>query len=84
MSVTIVPAPLIAKILLIINVPVWNRRQALEGELKAMNNMGVCYAQGIGVVENHATTQGFEYSKQWLLHHLTDKGMDKNSSGILY
>jgi len=49
-----------------------------------MNNMGVCYAQGIGVVENHATTQGFEYSKQWLLHHLTDKGMDKNSSGILY
>lgn len=21
----------------------------------AMNNMGVCYAQGIGVVENHAT-----------------------------
>ena len=27
-------------------------------------------------------TQGFEYSMQWLLHHLTDKGMDKNSSGI--
>ena len=58
------------------------RQQALEGDLMAMNNMGVCYAQGIGVVENHATTQGFEYSKQWLLHHLTDKGMDKNSSGI--
>lgn len=39
-------------------------------------------AQGIGVVENHATTQGFEYAMQWLLHHLTDKGMDKKSSGI--
>ena len=31
------------------------RQQALEGDLMAMNNMGVCYAQGIGVVENHAT-----------------------------
>ena len=27
------------------------RQQALEGDLMAMNNMGVCYAQGIGVVE---------------------------------
>ena len=25
------------------------RQQALEGDLMAMNNMGVCYAQGIGV-----------------------------------
>ena len=41
-------------------------------------------AQGIGVVENHATTQGFEYSKQWLLHHLTDKGMDKKFFRYLY
>lgn len=41
------------------------RQQALEGDLKAMNNMGMCYAQGIGVVENHATAQGFEYAKQW-------------------
>lgn len=24
------------------------RQQALEGDLMAMNNMGVCYAQGIG------------------------------------
>ena len=31
------------------------RQQALQGDLMAMNNMGVCYAQGIGVVENHAT-----------------------------
>ena len=31
------------------------RQQALEGDLMAMNNMGVCYAQGIGVVENHDT-----------------------------
>ena len=31
------------------------RQQALEEDLMAMNNMGVCYAQGIGVVENHAT-----------------------------
>ena len=30
-------------------------QQALEGDLMAMNNMGVCYAQGIGVVENHTT-----------------------------
>ena len=30
-------------------------QQALEGDLMAMNNMGVCFAQGIGVVENHAT-----------------------------
>ena len=30
------------------------RQQALKGDLMAMNNMGVCYAQGIGVVENHA------------------------------
>ena len=30
------------------------RQQALEGNLMAMNNMGVCYAQGIGVVEDHA------------------------------
>ena len=30
-------------------------QQALDGDLMAMNNMGVCYAQGIGVVENHAT-----------------------------
>lgn len=29
------------------------RQQALEGDLMAMNNMGVCYAQGIGVVEDH-------------------------------
>ena len=29
------------------------RQQALEGDLMAMNNMGVCYAQGIGVVKNH-------------------------------
>lgn len=28
------------------------RQQALEGDLMAMNNMGVCYAQGIGVVED--------------------------------
>lgn len=34
------------------------RQQALEGDLMAMNNMGVCYAQGIGVVENHATAFG--------------------------
>lgn len=29
------------------------RQQALEGDLMALNNMGVCYAQGIGVVEDH-------------------------------
>ena len=29
------------------------RQQTLEGDLMAMNNMGVCYAQGIGVVEDH-------------------------------
>lgn len=29
------------------------RQQALEGDLMAMNNMGVCYAQDIGVVEDH-------------------------------
>ena len=40
-------------------------QQALEGDLMAMNNMGVCYAQGIGVVENHVTAQGLEYAKQW-------------------
>ena len=29
------------------------KQQELEGDLMAMNNMGVCYAQGIGVVEDH-------------------------------
>ena len=37
------------------------RQQALEGDLMAMNNMGVCYAQGIGVVENH------EMAFQWYM-----------------
>lgn len=31
------------------------RQQALEGDLMAMNNMGVCYAQGIGVVDKQGS-----------------------------
>ena len=37
------------------------RQQALEGDLMAMNNMGVCYAQGIGVVEDHV--MAFSHSR---------------------
>jgi hypothetical protein len=39
------------------------RQQALEGDLMAMNNIGVCYAQGIGVF-------GYETSGQ---HRLVQK-----------
>ena len=31
------------------------RKMAYEGDPKAMNNLGVCYMRGCGVVENHAT-----------------------------
>ena len=34
-------------------------QQALEGDLMAMNNMGVCFAQGIGVVEDHVKAHEF-------------------------
>lgn len=30
-------------------------QQALDGDLMAMNNMGVCYAQGIGVEKDGFT-----------------------------
>lgn len=36
-------------------------QQALEGDLMAMNNMGVCYAQGIGVVEKDGSRTAFWY-----------------------
>ncbi len=28
------------------------RQQTLQGDLMAMNNMGICYAQSIGVVDS--------------------------------
>lgn len=31
------------------------REAANEGDVMAMNNLGVCYHTGKGVVENHAT-----------------------------
>ena len=31
------------------------RKMAYEGDPRAMNNLGVCYMRGLGVVENHST-----------------------------
>ncbi len=31
------------------------RKMAYEGDPRAMNNLGVCYMRGLGVVENHVT-----------------------------